>query len=196
MMRMELDELEDELSCLLEEEVEAVLAQALSGHPDEARRIGLRKGWPESVVHDLLETLQDAFASDAPMPPDADPEQFLEFARGTTDDAARQGHWATQAWELWSHRTGTISQCIALARWLVQQCQGHRLQPQELLLDGLRKHVESNPDGSYLLRWGNLSWVVPGYAFQQSEVLGPRGGDSVPIGLLDQAWFLKPIEQD
>jgi len=192
-----LSEDQDALGCLLGQkrpDSEEVLSRLLSGDAKGAHEEAQRRDWPLSLLEAIEQELKAALENDAPMPEGADPEEFLEYARGT-NESAQAGFVAIATVEMVFHRVGTLSQCKVLAQWLVDQLQGHPVEPVALSIDGLLGHAHVNPSAQYLVRWRGSVWVVSALtlSFSDQWVYGPQPGQKVPLHALDQAWHLAPM---
>lgn len=170
---------------------EAVLALLLAEDSSGARAEALARQWPLELLEKVEEQLACARSEDVPMPPDGEPEEFLEYARGDAH-AAEKGLVALAAWELLDNRVGSLSQCRFLAQWLVDKYCGSPLEPVPLNLAAFAAHADEHPDGQYLVRWRAFSWVVSGMGVCDGKILGPHPGRSCRIEELHQVWYLKP----
>lgn len=173
------------------EDSEVVLALLLAQDPAGAMREAEARDWPLVLVTHLTDCLAVAREQDDPMPADADPEEFLEYARGT-NDSAREGFVALATVELLLNRVGSLSQCAFLAQWLVNRFLGAPVDPVEVDKADLMAHAETHPDAQYLVRRRASLWVTSAGHLSEGIVYGPQPGDRWHSADLDQAWFLQP----
>ncbi len=176
----------------------AVILAFLEARTQDAYSQGKKAGWPNSVLQDIDAQISQARQNDQPWDKDADPEEFLEYARGS-DDFAKEGYAALQTWDLFTHNhTVSLSQSQYLANYLVDLFQGQFLTPVSLAPQDLMAHAQNNPDAQYLVRWRSTSWVAhaSSMVMRKSEMIyGPLPGSCKPISELSQVWILEPVTQ-
>ena len=170
---------------------EAVLALLLAEDSSGARAEALARQWPLVLLEQVEEQLACARSEDVPMPPEGEPEEFLEYARGDAR-AAEKGLVALATWEMLYNRVGSLSQCRFLAQWMVDKYCGVPLEPVSLDLAAFVAHADEHPDGQYLVRWRAFSWVVHGKYIREGEVYGPHPGQFSRVDELNQVWYLEP----
>lgn len=172
---------------------EAVLSRLLSGDSAGAREEAKRRCWSLPLLETVEQALTAARVYDEPMPDDAEPEEFLEYARGT-NESAQAGFVAIATVEMLVNRVGSLSQCKVLAQWLVDQLRGQPVEPVALSVDTLLAHAQAHSQAEYLVRWRGSLWVISALnlTFNEQWVYGPQPGQTVPIVDLDQVWYLAP----
>lgn len=168
---------------------EAVLSRLLAQDAQGARIEAVGREWPLDLLSEIEDLLAHARREDEPMPPDAEPEDFLEYARGT-DDSARKGLVALATLEMLINRVGSLSQCVAVAQWFVNKLRGVPLVPLEMPVSDFPAHAGAHPEAQYLLRWRAQVWVSSAEAVYAGRVMGGRPGEHVSVGELSQVWAL------
>lgn len=173
-----------------------VILAFLEARNQEAYTEGKKAGWPNSVLQDIESQIAQARQNDQPWDHEADPEEFLEYARGT-DDFAKEGYEALQTWDLLIHNaTLSLSQSQHLAKYLVDLFQGKQLTPVFLSPQDLLAHAENNPHAQYVVRWRSTTWVAHASSVgmgKSAMIYGPVPGSSKPISELSQVWVLEPV---